>query len=73
MEDFIINQFRAHRNYVDSFKKSPSFGSVEYYHPKTNKRITINEMNGMLNRDAIKHANNIAKHKEKFYPKLFGK
>lgn len=60
LKKIITEQFRAHRNYANSFVKDPS-NSNRYYHPKTKKIISFGEMSWLIDIDAEKRANAIIK------------
>lgn len=53
IEEYINNQFIEHNNYVNRFKKANSICN-EYYHPKTSKTISYNNMINLIEKDRKK-------------------
>lgn len=60
LENYIKKQIRDHRFYRESFKSAPSI-SNEFYHPKTGRRLTFNQMYSYVERDEHKRTLNIIK------------
>jgi len=44
-EDFLIQQ---HMNYAESFVKASTAFGTEFYHPKTNRRITLSMKQSLI-------------------------
>jgi hypothetical protein len=56
--DQIEKEFYKHAAYVNSFKIAPSAFSVAYYTPN-GKRVTLNQKEGLIKKDAQKRAKKI--------------
>ena len=57
--EYIEKQFKEHRHFESSFKKDRTAFGIEYFHPKTNKRITWSEACRLIDFDVEKRAKRI--------------
>ena len=59
IKDYIKKQFSEHKHYADSFAKADSAFCAEYYHPRTQKRITWSQVCNLIQDDMERRANRI--------------
>lgn len=60
-KSYIKKQIEEHIYYKQSIQKANSAFSVEYYHPKTGRRITWSEQCDLVNKDLDKRVKRIEK------------